>query len=99
MLAKATIKAQTHSLGLVLGTPSAVPLSARGGLRWKTTAVISLADPCKERAAAENARDPLAQEARFELATRYEELAEATDELGAGSAGPSTGYVKAWLHR
>ena len=52
----------------------------------------------QQRAAAENARDPLAQEAHFELASRYEELAETTDELGAGSAGPSTGYVKAWPH-
>jgi hypothetical protein len=52
----------------------------------------------QERAAAENARDPLAQEAHFELAARYEELAEATDELGPGSAAPFTGYVKAWLH-
>ena len=52
----------------------------------------------QERAAAEDARDPLAQEAHLELAARYEELAEATDEFGPGSAGPSTGYVKAWPH-
>jgi hypothetical protein len=52
----------------------------------------------QERAAAEDARDPLAQEAHLELAARYEELAEATDELRPGSAGHSTRYVKAWLH-
>jgi hypothetical protein len=52
----------------------------------------------QERAAAENARDPLAQDAHFELAARYEELAEATDEFGPGSAQPPRGYVKAWLH-
>ena len=52
----------------------------------------------QERAAAENAIDPLAQEAHLELAARYEQLAEARDELGLGRAEPPTGYVKAWLH-
>ena len=52
----------------------------------------------EERAAAKNARDPLAQEAHLELAVRYERLAEVGDELGPGSAATRTGYVKAWLH-
>ena len=52
----------------------------------------------QERGAAENARDPLAQEAHLELALRYEQLAEASHEVGPGSAELPTGYVKAWLH-
>jgi len=36
----------------------------------------------QERAAAENARDPLTQEAHLELALRYEQLAEASHQVG-----------------
>ena len=51
----------------------------------------------QEKAAAENAIDPLAQEAHLQLAARYDQLAEACDEFGSASAEPP-GYVRAWLH-